>query len=218
MINLWKNSTPDGFIFSAKVPKKITHDAKLRDSTEIMARFYSVMGGLGSRLGPLIVQLPPSFKYEKDLDALRLFVSELDVKFKHAIEFRHKSWFRQDVYDLLRAKNVAFCWAISQYVETPRVKTADFLYARMVGDRSITSFGGIQKDKTAQVVRMKDDLQKSIDDVDKAFLFFNNHFAGFSPESVNEFRRLSGLMEMDWKGLAGLGVSNEVSQRSLTDF
>jgi uncharacterized protein YecE (DUF72 family) len=218
LINLWKSSTPDGFIFSAKVPKKITHDARLRGSTELMSHLYTVMGGLGSKLGPLIVQLPPSFKYEKDLEALRLFVSEIDTRYKHAIEFRHKSWFRRDVYDMLEASNVAFCWAVSKYVETPRVQTADFIYARMIGDRSITNFSGIQRDKSAQMVRMKDDLQKAIDDVDSAFLFFNNHFAGFSPESVNEFRRLSGLIEMDWKGLADLGAVPLTSQRSLTDF
>ena len=218
LINLWKNSTPDSFVFSTKVPKKITHDAKLRDSSELMAHLYSVLSGLGNRMGPLIVQLPPSLKYDKDFEALRLFLSEVDAKFKLSIEFRHKSWFRDDIYDLLRARNVAFCWAISQYVETPHVKTADFIYARMVGDRSITNFGVIQKDRTAQMIQMRDDIEKAIDDVDSAFLFFNNHFAGFSPESVNEFRRLSGLMEMDWKGLVGRGDQAEISQRSLMDF
>jgi uncharacterized protein YecE (DUF72 family) len=218
MINLWKRSTPESFLFSAKVPKKITHDAKLRDTTQLMSYLYSTMKGLGTRMGPLIIQLPPSFKYEKDFVALQTFVSELDAKFKHAIEFRHKSWFRQDIYSLLEKNNVAFCWAVSQYVETPRVLTADFIYARMVGDRSITKFDGIQKDKSGQIIKMKDDLQKAIDDVDDAFLFFNNHFAGFSPESVNEFRRLSGLMEMDWTKLAGLGSTPGAAQTSLSDF
>jgi len=217
MVNLWRNSTPNGFVFTAKVPKKITHDAKLRDSTELMDRLHTVMGSLGDRLGPLIVQLPPSFKYDKDFEALRTFVTELDPKFRHSIEFRHKSWFRQDVYRLLEDSNIASCWAISQYVETPRVLTADFIYARMVGDRSITKFNGVQKDRSVQMAQMRDDIQKAADDVDFAYLFFNNHFAGFSPESVNEFRRLSGLMEMDWGHLEDTGAPSSF-QRSLTDF
>jgi uncharacterized protein YecE (DUF72 family) len=218
MVNLWKYSTPESFIFSAKVPKKITHDAKLRDTTELMSRLYSVMNGLGTKMGPLIIQLPPSFKYDKDFAAMESFISELKPNFKHAIEFRHKSWFRQDVYSLLEKSHVAFCWAVSQYVETPRELTSDFIYARMVGDRSITRFGSIQKDRSEQISKMKDDVRKAVDDVDYAYLFFNNHFAGFSPESVNEFRRLSGLMEMDWTKLTGMGGTTEVAQRSLSEF
>ncbi len=218
IIKLWKRSTPDNFIFSAKVPKKITHDAKLRDTAELMSQLYSMMNGLGTRMGPVIIQLPPSFNYDKDFTAMQNFISELDARFKHAIEFRHKSWFRQDVYSLLEKSNVAFCWAMSQYVETPRELTSDFIYARMVGDRSITRFDSIQRDRSEQITKMKDDIQKAIDDVDYAFLFFNNHFAGFSPESVNEYRRLSGLMGMDWTKMVGLGNSPGAAQRSLSDF
>jgi uncharacterized protein YecE (DUF72 family) len=218
MVNLWKRSTPEGFLFSAKVPKKITHEAKLRDSTEPMSYLYRTLGGLGDRLGPLVIQLPPSFKYDNDFSALQNFVSELDAKFKHAIEFRHKSWFRSDVYSLLEKSNVSFCWSISQYLETPRPLTSDFIYARMVGDRKITKFTGIQVDKSAQMLQMKDDIEKAISDVDSAFIFFNNHFAGFGPESVNEFRRLAGLMEMDWTKLTGQTTSITASQMSLSDF
>jgi uncharacterized protein YecE (DUF72 family) len=218
MVSLWKHSTPENFIFSAKVPKKITHGAKLRDTTELMSHLYGVLNGLGTKMGPLIIQLPPSFKYDKDFAAMESFISELNPNFKHAIEFRHKSWFRQDVYSLLEKSKVAFCWAVSQYVETPRELTSDFIYARMVGDRSITKFGSIQIDRSEQISKMKDDVKEAIDDVDCAFLFFNNHFAGFSPESVNEFRRLSGLMEMDWTKPTGMGGTTEVAQRSLSEF
>ena len=214
MISRWKKNTPDGFLFTAKFPKKITHDAKLRNVSDTLSYLYRVFGGLGEKLGPLIVQLPPSFKYEKGLPVLQKFISELNENFRHAIEFRHDSWFRSDVYSLLEKYSISFCWSITQYTETPAEVTANFIYSRMVGDRSITQFTGIQKDRSEQMKKMEKAIEGAIDSVDQAFVFFNNHFAGFGPESVNEFRRLTGLMEMDWTKLAG-GVSR---QKGLGEF
>lgn len=73
----------------------------------------------------------------------------------------------------------------------------------MVGDRSITKFDGIQKNRTDQNKEMYDSIEGSLDSIDDVFVFFNNHFAGFGPESVNEFRRLAGMMEIDWTQLSG---------------
>ncbi len=214
MISRWRKNTPDGFLFTAKFPKKITHDSKLQNVSDTLAYLYRVFGGLGKKLGPLIVQLPPSFKYDKGLPVLQKFISELNGNIRHAIEFRHDSWFRSDIYSLLEKHNISFCWSITQYTETPTEVTANFIYSRMVGDRSITQFTGIQKDRSEQMKKMEKTIEGAIDSVDQAFVFFNNHFAGFGPESVNEFRRLTGLMEMDWTKLGG-GASR---QKGLGEF
>lgn len=214
MISLWKRNTPDGFTFTAKFPKKITHDSKLQGVSDILSYLYRTLSAFGDKLGALVVQLPPSFKYDKDFPAMEKFTSELDASFRHAIEFRHKSWFRKETYDLLKGRNISLCWSITQYADTPTKLTADFIYARMVGDRSITKFDAIQKDKSEQMKKMHGAIEDSIDSVDEAFVFFNNHFAGFGPESVNEFRRLSGLMEMDWTKVAG----ESSRQKSLSEF
>ena len=145
------------------------------------------------------------------------FVSELKGGFRHAFEFRHDSWFRQDVYKLLESKNVSFCWSITQYVATPHIVTSDFIYTRMVGERDITKFNAIQKDRSEQMKEMSSALKDLVGSVDDAFVFFNNHFAGFGPESVNEFRRLLGLMEMDF-GKMSSGSQQTLLQRSLSDF
>jgi uncharacterized protein YecE (DUF72 family) len=218
MISQWKKNTPDDFIFCPKFPKKITHELKLENVTSALSFFYKSLAGLGEKLGPLVVQLPPSFKYEKGMPVLADFVSQLKTGFKHAIEFRHESWFRNDVYELLESKNISFCWSITQYVETPHKVTADFVYTRMVGERDITKFNAIQKDRSAQMKEMSSAVKDVVGSVDDAFIFFNNHFAGFGPESVNEFRRLLGLMEMD---LGKIGTTEGVQtnlQKSLSDF
>ncbi len=198
MINLWKNSTPSGFVFSPKLPKKITHENKLENSQGQLAYFYSVVGKLGPKLGPIAIQLPPSIKVSTHSEILKDFVSQLDPHFRHAIEFRHKSWFTPETYQLLRKNKVAMIWSLNQYVETPAEVTADFVYLRMVGDREITEFTGKQRDRTEDMARWADALSGKLGEVEDGYVFFNNHFAGFSPESANEFRRLLGMMELDW--------------------
>ncbi len=219
MVSQWKRNTQDNFIFCPKFPKKITHDLKLKDVSSTLSFFYKSVGTLKEKLGPLVIQLPPSFKYEKGMPVLGDFLSELKGDYRHVIEFRHKSWFREDVYKLLEGNKVSLCWSLNQYVETPREITADFIYARMVGERDITKFNEIQKDRTKQMKEMSGAVKGAMGSVDDAFIFFNNHFAGFGPESVNEFRRLLGLMEMDFGNTKSIIESQQPSyQKSLADF
>ena len=217
MVSQWKKNTPEEFIFCPKFPKKITHDLKLQNVSSTLSFMYRTLAGLGDKLGPLVVQLPPSFKYEKGMPSLVNFVSELKGGFWHAIDLRHVSWFRQDVYQLLESKNISFCWSITQYVTTPHTVTSDFVYTRMVGERDIKKFNEIQKDRSEQMKEMSSALKDVVGSVDDAFVFFNNHFAGFGPESVNEFRRLLGLMEMNFEKMSSGGQQISL-QRSLSDF
>src|SRR5262249_56025379 len=86
------------------------------------------VGGWGKR-GPVLFQLPPNLK--ADIGLLDAFVQVLPQAYKFAFEFRHESWFADPVYEILRKKNVALCWAESEKILTPRVSTADFLYFRL---------------------------------------------------------------------------------------
>jgi uncharacterized protein YecE (DUF72 family) len=198
MVSHWKTATPDGFTFSPKLSKKITHENKLENFESTLLYFYSVMSKLGNKLGPIVVQLPPSVKVEKHKAAMERFVSSLEPRFRHAIEFRHKSWFTPETYKLLEKNNVAMAWSINQYLETPPELTADFVYLRMVGTREITKFTGIQKEMRDEMERWATALKEKRASIHESFVFFNNHFAGFGPESVNEFRRLLGMIEVDW--------------------
>lgn len=201
MVSNWKRVTPQAFIFSAKFPKKITHELKLRDSQRQLEWFYKSMSQLGDKLGPLLIQLPPSFNIKKDKDALETFLGQIDQKYVHAIEFRNKSWFKPEIYQLLDKHHVSLAWSENQYASTPTEATSDTAYVRMVGDRSITNFGEKQRDQTEVMRKWYTVLEEKSDLFKRGFVFFNNHFAGFGPGSVNEFRRLAGLAELDWKAL-----------------
>lgn len=213
-VTAWRRSTPERFMFAAKFPKKVTHDMKLEGVEEYISRFYRVIGELKGKLGPLLVQLPPSFKYESGRRSLEHFLGVLPKGFRHAVEFRHRSWFRPELQSLLRDHGVALCWSVTQYLSTPEDVTADFLYMRFVGDRSISSFEKIQRDRSELMGRWYRAMDNLGDRVKERWVFFNNHFAGFGPGSVNEFRRLAGLLELDWSSLAGRAYP----QRTLRDF
>src|SRR5436309_3302152 len=198
-----------------RMPKRITHEKKLKGVAENLGWFYASAKELREKCGPLVAQLPPSIKFDSHWIVMQEFLRALEVdKYPHAIEFRHKSWFRDDVYKLLRDRNVTMVWSENQYLRTPTDVTSDEVYLRMVGDREITEFKEVQKDKSAEMRTWYKELEESSDSVKGALVFFNNHYAGFGPGSVNEFRRLAGMMEYQFPAAkAGTG-----GQKGLADF
>ncbi len=213
-VQQWYNLTPPNFVFAPKVPKRITHDQHLEDVSSYMQHFLGSMGSLREKAGPFIVQLPPSFKHPNHQKALEEFVASLDSQYRYCIEFRHKSWFNQQVEKILESRNISQVWSVNQYLTTPATVTADFIYLRFVGDRSISEFNKLQKDQTDVMKAWNGPLQEVGGSVKERFVFFNNHFAGFGPASVNEFRRLMGLVELDWTNMA----EGSVPQKTLFDF
>ncbi len=109
----------------------ITHIKRLRSVLRVTSKFLTTLRPLleASKLGPVLFQLPPNLK--RDLPLLKDFLAGLPHDLGFAFEFRHDSWFRDDVFASLRQANVALCLAESEKLETPNVKTADFSYMRM---------------------------------------------------------------------------------------
>jgi len=212
MINQWYTNTPNQFLFCPKLPKRITHDLHLEDSTQYYDHFSKRMSALKEKLGPFIIQLPPSFKYQKHLQQLTRFLNSLDHHHRYAVEFRNESWFNPEVEKLLRDNEICQVWSINQYLTTPPTLTAEFVYLRFVGDRTIERFSKIQKDQTDVMKTWSRSLSETPQSREK-FVLFNNHFAGFGPGSVNEFRRLMGLAQLHWSDLA-----KDSAQKSMFDF
>ena len=127
-IDNWKAQTPEKFRFALKAPQKITHWSKLRDCADTLEYFCKVVTGLGERLGPVLFQLPPAFK--KDADVLSSFLREFPAM-RAAFEFRHDSWFDDEIFDLLKSRNIALCIADTDTIATPRKITADYGYLRL---------------------------------------------------------------------------------------
>jgi uncharacterized protein YecE (DUF72 family) len=125
----WVEATPANFTFVLKAPKRITHDARLRDVDESLRYFCETARILGSKRGPFLFQLPPTFK--KDLGRLGGLLEQLPPDFRCAFEFRHASWFDDDVYERLRGRNAALCVVDHEDGATPAVATADWGYLRL---------------------------------------------------------------------------------------
>src|ERR1035438_3708668 len=127
----WVAQTGAGFVFAVKAHMRITHILRLKNAAEATGLFLKMIDPLRSarRLGPILFQLPPAMKC--DVTLLRSFLELLPGDLRYAFEFRHESWLVEEVYDVLRQRNVALCLAESEKLDVPRVITADFVYYRL---------------------------------------------------------------------------------------
>src|SRR5215475_6825265 len=128
-IEAWKTATPQEFKFTLKASQQITHRQRLKVPSDALDYFLGVVPGLEDRLGIVLYQLPPFFKC--DLQKLETFLSVLPRGIRAAFEFRHESWFSEDVYRLLRSHGVALCIHDADDHTTPRELTASYTYIRL---------------------------------------------------------------------------------------
>lgn len=125
----WASKVPASFRFAIKASQRITHYGRLKDVGSEVEYFTRITSVLGDRRGPTLFQLPPNLK--KDLPRLVDFLDTLPRGWRSAFEFRHSSWFEDDVYLALQARDAALCIADHDDFETPAVRTAGWGYARL---------------------------------------------------------------------------------------
>jgi uncharacterized protein YecE (DUF72 family) len=178
MLARWAAETPPGFRFSLKSPRQITHDKRLAGVTDAVARLAEVAHALGDKLGPVLFQLPPFLR--KDLPLLDGFLAALPTDLSATLEFRHPSWFSEDVYDCLRTRRAALCIAESEDLETPLRATADWGYLRLRRqDYDDAAIG-----RWAQ--RLKAQSWTSV------YVFFKHEDAGKGPAAATRLREMLG--------------------------
>jgi uncharacterized protein YecE (DUF72 family) len=125
----WRSQVPESFKFAVKTPRRISHVKRLRDCGDDFRVLLKALETLEPCLGPLLVQLPPFFKCDRDV--LAAFVGELPTGCHAAFEFRHESWFVPEVYDLLASRNLAVVQSEEADGFTPAPWTADWAYLRL---------------------------------------------------------------------------------------
>lgn len=177
----WAQATPQAFTFTLKAPRRITHDARLREVDELVRRFVEVALVLGDKLGVLLFQLPPSFR--RDLSALDGLLDLLPGTVRAAIEFRHPSWHAAEVFDRLERRKVALCIADSDRLTTPVVVTADFAYFRLRDE-------GYRAADLARWARTIADHSRSCQDV---FVYFKHEAQGKGPEFARRLMQELGV-------------------------
>jgi uncharacterized protein YecE (DUF72 family) len=165
----WSAATPEGFRFTLKAPRRITHDAKLQRCDDLRLAFCHTALTLGPKLGVLLFQLPPAFR--KNVEVLKPFVEGIPDGVRAAFEFRHASWFDDEVYAVLRARNLALCVADSETLHTPVEITADCAYFRLRDE-------GYQQ---ADLDRWADTIGR-LSAVSETYVYFKHEEQGLGPE------------------------------------
>jgi uncharacterized protein YecE (DUF72 family) len=128
-VAVWRDTTADDFVFAWKASKFITHWKRLSDrSRNSLALMEERLSVLGKKAGPILFQLPPSFK--ADTDRLASFIKLLSRKRRYSFEFRHPSWYEPGVLLVLADANIALCISDHHDAPAPWERTADFLYVR----------------------------------------------------------------------------------------
>ena len=203
----WYRKTPPGFLFAAKAPQIITHEKVLLDCDEDLRQFLHAMDYLGEKLGPLLFQFryfnKKAFPDVKEfLARLTPFLKKLPKGYRFAVEIRNKNWLVPALVEVLRERHVAL--ALVDHVWMPRPRqlfqnfdpiTADFAYVRWIGDRK----GIEEKTKTWDklILDRGPDLAEWVEVLKPVYkrkiqilAFANNHYAGYGPGTIEQFREL----------------------------
>ncbi len=198
-IKQWAQRTPPGFSFALKMPQEITHERRLRDSTDLLKEFCERARELEDKLGPILLQMGPDFG-AGELPALAKFLPILPQDIAFAIEFRDKHWINDGVIALLAEHNVSLALTDARWISRKQMlscaerPTADFVYVRWMGaDREIVDYSRIQLDRTRELEMWQGVLTQLAAKGRTIYGYVNNHFAGHSPASVRDLQRLLHL-------------------------
>ena len=190
LVRRWDTHTPATFVFSAKLCKEITHERMLKDCGTLLSAFVGNMSLLDKKLGVLVVQLPPQFK-ETEIETLKAFLKALPSGFKFAVEVRDRKFLTDEFFTLLRDHNVGFCMQDLYYMPRVAHVAADFGYIRWMGRRAdVEVFDKIQIDRTERMEKWADVIRQLPASVQQVYGYFNNHYAGHSPDSVRQMAKL----------------------------
>jgi len=178
MVESWKAQVPESFRFSVKASQRITHFKRLKEAADETKYMLETVSALDDRLGVVLYQLPPNMK--KDLERLETFLKHLPPSPPSAFEFRHPTWFDDDVLELLRRENRALCISDTDDLPVSHIdKTADWGYMRLRRVNYSTA------DLREWISRMK------AQDWKHTFVFFKHEDEGTGPRLASEFIDLS---------------------------
>lgn len=201
----WRRKTPEGFRFTLKMFRDLL-DPKKAEAAKGIAPFVEAASELGEKLSAILLQFPPWYKASFERHLLGT-LDALPSGPRYAVELRDRSWFAGAPHDRLTAaladRRIALAWSYLTYVDVPPDRTSDFLYLRFIGDhRTIPEeqHGEVRVDRTKETARWAERVRDAPDGA--TFVFFNNHFAGFAPASVNLFRAEFDLPPITWPYVA----------------
>jgi uncharacterized protein YecE (DUF72 family) len=179
----WAARAPRGFEFAVKASRFLTHMKKLKDPEEPLDRLFSRIRELGRHLGPVLYQLPPGWKLDRE--RLEHFLQMLPKGHKHVLEFRDPTWYADDVRRLLERHRVALCLHDMQGSATGRERTGPFVYVRFHGSSGHYS-GGYAADRLQSWADWLAAERARGADI---YAYFNNDVGGHAPRNAVTLRR-----------------------------
>lgn len=192
-VRAWCRQTPLDFCFCLKTPREITHSLPLEQNLSKMEAFLDSVQEFGGRLGAVLLQFPPDFD-DRQLPSLAGFLQALPRTVPFAVEFRNRSWDRDEARSLL--KNFGIAWASTEYRYLPNRlhRTADFVYIRFIGRHGqYETKDRVRRDVSDVLLRWWAMLRPQLENLHTVYAFFNNDFSGHAPATCNAFKQLVGL-------------------------
>ncbi|HEY0614961.1 MAG TPA: DUF72 domain-containing protein [Candidatus Elarobacter sp.] len=193
-VRKWAAQVPDGFTFSLKLPREITHDRRLMASRDLLSAFVASALEFGEKLEALLIQLPPDFA-PAEIEAVEAFVADLPSGPRWALEVRDRDWFHAEargrLRDALGTHGVALVASDGPFVplETMlhelRRPTASHAYVRWIGSRgSVPRFDALTIDRSAELARWAEAIRETAPQLTRLAGYVNNQYAGFAPGTV----------------------------------
>lgn len=182
----WRVQVHPSFLFAVKASRYITHVKKLKGVEEPLMRFYDALRGLGKNCGPLLFQFSPRTGFDRE--RLVSFLQLLDPRFRYVFEFRHPSFFCEEVYAILRQNGIALCLSDTPFFPYEEVLTAPFVYLRLHGSESLYTHLYSERELMNWAEKI-DDFRRERD----VFCYFDNDYQGFAVRNALRLKELLGL-------------------------
>lgn len=184
----WRGAVPEGFVYSVKLNRYLTHLKRLAVEQDSVERSYGTLAGLGPKLGVVLVQLPPRLKFDPGR-VERYFRMVSRRRRRHAIEPRDDSWFADDALALLRRRHVALCIQDSSRWSTrPEAVTADFVYVRFHGPEQLYASGYSDAQLRDWAARICEWTGNGLE----VYAYFNNDVPDHAPRDAQRLREMIG--------------------------
>lgn len=181
----WQEKVPQGFKFTLKANRQITHLKRIKGVKSEVRYFYILADSLGDKLGCILFQLPPSLTL--DMDLLQEFLQTLTPYYRNVIEFRHESWYREEVYQLLKVNNAIFCMVSSTKVPKTVIETTKTCYFRFHG---LT--GGYRYSYPEQELEWWAKIIKETA-AEECYVYFNNDYHAHAVHNCQTLGKILGV-------------------------
>jgi uncharacterized protein YecE (DUF72 family) len=189
---VWRDNSPEGFVYAVKASRFLTHMKKLKDPQEPLARLFERTALLGPKLGPVLYQLPPRWHFDEQ--RLEAFLEALPrggghgepPVYRHAIEVRDDSWLNPEFFSMLERYGVAFCIASLPQYQTPVLATAPFVYIRFHGSGEMYYYNYTDD----ELRHWRDVIARFAEEGREVYAYFNNDPNAWAVNNALELSRL----------------------------